>query len=81
MEAYDLINAWNYFTLNYGDPEEILITVFGEHLGKHFYGKFDAFYDRCRGEGAWINLWAEMTSDNRKKLLEWVMNNFSMFRK
>lgn len=78
MENAKSIIKWQYWLYNHADPKETLITVFGEWLGNHFYGKFNA---KCKTFNentfvAWVDLFMEMSMDNQAKLAEWVCENY-----
>ena len=72
------IIKWQYWLYNHGDPKVLLVELFGENLGNHFYGKFRSkcvtFNDNTWM--AWVDLFMEMTTDNQAKLAEWVCENY-----
>lgn len=77
MENAKSIIKWQYWLCNHDDPKETLIAVFGEWLGNHFYGKFNAYANKYGNTAfAWVELFMEMSIDNQAKLAEWVCENY-----
>jgi len=64
---------WVY---NYPNMKETLKDCFGEHMGDHFYQKFDGYYEKHGAIEAPVRLVLGMSDKYRKKLYAWIENNF-----
>lgn len=81
------INKWNYFCLNYksdlvniaGDEQTIAPTFFNafpKGLRSHLYNKFCDIHNTYGAYSAVPHFYMELDSDNRRRLLDWFIENF-----
>ena len=75
------INKWMFFTYNY--PYNFINQVWAdeEWLIDHLKGKFDYYYDKYGAYGVIPVFYAELDGNNKKKLMRWVMENFTSEQK
>ena len=73
------INKWQYFMYNY--PYNFIESVWGErkpyNLTDHLSNKFDALYESKGSYGVIPAFYAELDGNNKKRLMEWVLNNYN----
>ncbi len=71
------INKWNFFIYNF--PSDFIERVWADDtsLVNHLKGKFLSAYERHGGYGCVPAFYAELDNSNRKKLMQWVMDNFN----
>ena len=71
------INKWNYFIYNF--PSNFIEQVWADDpsLAAHFRGKFNYYEKQYGGYGCIPALYGELGNNNRKKLMQWVMDNFN----
>ncbi len=71
------IIKWQYWLYNHGPAKQVLVEVFGEHLGNHFNSKFEYFADKYQHTAlAWSKLFMEMSTGNQELLADWVCQNY-----
>ena len=75
--SYSPICKWNYFCANY--PHDFIERVWGDDkmMARHLNEKFGAFYDSSGAYGVMLKFYFSLDSTNKKKLEDYVMNNFS----
>lgn len=76
-EQLDAINKWFFFCMNY--PHDFIQSVWADTpgLAAHFESKFNGIYDSRGSDAAMTVFYAELSWGNRKKLLDWVLENYS----
>lgn len=83
MEIYKIVNAWNYFLMNFNSPgyyRDYLVEIFGAIMGSHFIGKFEYYCNEYDCTSAFVYLWADMSEGNRRKLINWVSTHYDEFK-
>lgn len=81
------INKWFYFSLNYvsdnvevvGDATIIAPTFFNafpKGLRNHLFEKFSYLYEKHGSYGAVNAFYAELDSDNRRRMIDWFLENY-----
>lgn len=85
------INKWFYYAMNYrvveievadfdGNHKEYLpdcFNAFPMHLRKHLSEKWNALYESYGSRAVLMAFYAELSSNYRKDLMEWVLNNYN----
>ena len=74
--SLNAINKFFYFSMNF--PYNFIEKVWENepYLAKHLRGKFEGLY-RLYGSYGVINaFYGELDTNNRIKLMDWVMNNY-----
>ena len=85
------INKWFYYAMNYnvvpmivsgfdGEHTEYLpdcFNAFPKYLRTHLKGKWDDLYERYGSRAVLMAFYAELDGNNRKLLMEWVLNNYN----
>ena len=85
------INKWFYYAMNYnvvgmlvtdfeGERTEYLpdcFLAFPPHLRKHLFSKWESLYDSYGSRAVLMAFYAELSSNYRKDLMEWVLNNYN----
>lgn len=89
------INKWFYYAMNYnvvpveiedysGKRTEYLpdcFNAFPKTLRAHLAGKWDSLYERYGSRAVLMAFYAELSTNYRKDLMEWVLNNYNDERK
>ena len=89
--AMSAINKWFYYAMNYdvipvevadfdGDRAMMLpdfFNAFPKDLRKHLAGKWNAYYEDYGSYAVLMAFYGELDGNNRKLLLEWVLNNYN----
>lgn len=89
--AMQAINKWFYYAMNYNVVEiEVekfdgtttmylpdCFNAFPKYLRAHLVGKWDALYDKYGSRAVLMAFYAELSSNYRKDLMEWVLNNYN----
>ena len=89
--AASAINKWFYYAMNYNVvPIEIedyagvrteylpdCFNAFPKSLRGHLAGKWNALYENHGSRAVLMAFYAELSSNYRKDLIEWVMNNYN----
>ena len=84
------INKWFYYAMNYpvveveivdfdGTKKEYLpdcFNAFPKYLRAHLAKKWDTFYGLYGSRAVLMAFYAELDWENRKLLMEWVLNNY-----
>ena len=75
--SYSPICKWNYFCANY--PHDFIEKVWADDkmMARHLNEKFGAFYESSGAYGVMLKFYLSLDSTNKKKLEDYVMNNFS----
>ena len=75
--ALNAINKFFYFSMNF--PYDFIEKVWGDEpwLVNHLKGKFNGLYDSDGSYGVINAFYGELSTSNRIKLMDWVMNNYS----
>lgn len=85
------INKWFYYAMNYnvvpieiedyqGKREEYLpdcFNAFPKSLRGHLAGKWNSLYESYGSRAVLMAFYAELSSDYRKDLIKWVMENYN----
>ena len=75
----DAINKWVMFSYNYyigSDGKPTFFEAFGGSLKNHLYSKWSGYY-KTEGSGGVMNrFWAELSSNNKEVLANWINNNY-----
>lgn len=85
------INKWFYYAMNYnvvgmlvndfeGERTEYLpdcFLAFPTHLRKHLFGKWESLYETYGSRAVLMAFYAELDGTNRKRLMEWVLENYN----
>ena len=71
------INKWMYFIYNF--PYNFIEKVWADDAGlaNHLKGKFQSAYDRYGSYGCVPAFYGELDMNNRKKMMQWVMDNYN----
>ena len=71
------INKFFYFSMNY--PYNFIDKVWAddEWLAKHLREKFEGLHQLYGSYGVINAFYGELSTNNRIKLMEWVMNNYN----
>jgi len=89
--AMQAINKWFYYAMNYGSKEmpvagfycETMMYLpdcfeaFPKHLRLHFKGKWDYAYEKYGSRAVLMAFYAELSSNYRKDLMAWVLENYN----
>lgn len=77
------VDKWMYYTQNYRivwkdgvDVPEVLAEVKFECGFQHTASKFKEFYDANGAFGGLLRMWFWFTKEDRKNVLEWIMDNY-----
>ena len=84
------INKWFYYAMNYpvvkveiadyqGTREEYLpdfFNAFPKYLRGHLASKWNAYYEDYGSRAVLMVFYGELDWENRKLLMEWVLNNY-----
>ena len=84
------INKWFYYAMNYpvvpveiddyqGKRTEYLpdfFNAFPKYLRGHLAGKWNAYYEDYGSRAVLMVFYGELDWENRKLLMEWVLNNY-----
>ena len=66
----NIVSSFMYYMWNAWSKEECL-KVFGNHMGEHFWSKWESAWNRLGGPwGATESLYADMGTEYRKKLVD-----------
>ena len=70
------INKWMFFIYNY--PHDFIEQIWGDdkYLVLHLKGKFANNYEYYGAYGCIPAFYGELSSNNRIKMMDWVMKNF-----
>lgn len=93
--AMQAINKWFYYAMNYRVVEVEVknfdgtttmylpdcFNAFPKGLRYHFAGKWDALYKDYGSQGVMMAFYGELSSDYRKDLMLWVLENYNDERK
>ena len=85
------INKWFYYAMNYPVVEiEVenfdgtttmhlpdCFNAFPKTLRAHLAGKWDSLYEKYGSRAVLMAFYAELSSNYRKDLMEWVLNNYN----
>ena len=85
------INKWFYYAMNYnvvpveietfdGTKKEYLpdcFNAFPKHLREHLAKKWDSLYGLYGSRAVLMAFYAELSSNYRKDLMEWVLENYN----
>lgn len=85
------INKWFYYAMNYnvvgmlvkdfeGERTEYLpdcFLAFPPYLREHLAGKWNSLYESYGSRAVLMAFYAELSSDYRKDLIKWVMENYN----
>ena len=85
------INKWFYYAMNYrvvevevttfeGDTTMYLpdcFNAFPKHLRAHLAGKWESLYESYGSRAVLMAFYAELSTNYRKDLMEWVLNNYN----
>lgn len=71
------INKWMFFIYNY--PHDFIERIWAAEpwLAAHLRGKFNGYYDANGAYGAIPSFYAELDSNNKIKMMSWVMDNYN----
>ena len=71
------INKWMFFIYNY--PPNFISEIWKDEpwLVQHLTGKFNALYEDKGAYGVIPAFYGELTTNNRIKMMSWVMDNFN----
>ena len=89
--AMTAINKWFYYAMNYpvvevevadyqGTRKEYLpdcFNAFPKTLRAHLAGKWDSLYDQYGSRAVLMAFYAELSSNYRKDLMAWVLENYN----
>lgn len=89
--AMQAINKWFYYAMNYNVVEiEVenfdgtttmylpdCFNAFPKTLRAHLAGKWDFLYDKYGSRAVLMAFYAELDWNNRKHLMEWVLENYN----
>ena len=85
------INKWFYYGMNYnvvpveiadyqGERTEYLpdcFNAFPKHLRGHLFSKWESLYESYGSRAVLMAFYAELDGTNRKRLMEWVLENYN----
>lgn len=78
------VDKWMYYTQNYktvwtdcGDVPEVLVAVKFKCGLEHTVNKFSEFYANFGAFGGLLRMWFWFTKEDRKNVLEWIMDNYN----
>ena len=85
------INKWFYYAMNYnvvkieiadyrGERTEYLpdcFNAFPKSIRGHFAEKWNALYDKYGSRAVLMAFYAELSSNYRKDLMQWVLDNYN----
>lgn len=84
--ALTAVNDWFYFCMNYvSDYVEIngqttiapkFFDAFPTDVRGHLYDKFVALYAKYGSFSAVMRLYAELSDENRRRLVDWMLDNY-----
>jgi len=74
VEYYNSVNHFVFFCFNF--PNNFM-EAFPIHLRVHLSEKWSDAYRKKGSIGAMIYFWSLLSDDNRKKLADWVKNNYT----
>lgn len=91
MTSMVAINKWFYYAMNYnvvpmeiddyaGKRTEYLpdcFEAFPKSLRGHLAGKWNYAYDSYGSRAVLMAFYAELDGDNRKLLMQWVLDNYN----
>lgn len=70
------IEKWNYWCANYDYDFIDKVWSDNKNMAKHLSDKFDAFYNSVGPYGVMLKFYLALDSGNKRKLEEYVMNNY-----
>jgi hypothetical protein len=71
---FDAVNTWVFFTTNY--PKNFMEAFDGVDTRNHMQRKFTLAYSDYGASGAMNKFYLELSENNRKLLVEWMMKNY-----
>jgi hypothetical protein len=89
--AMQAINKWFYYAMNYNvTPVEIedyngnrteylpdFFNAFPKNMRGHFANKWNSLYDKYGSRGVLMAFYAELSSNYRKDLMGWILDNYN----
>lgn len=89
--AMTAINKWFYYAMNYTHREMDVQTfngterkfcpdcfeAFPASLRQHLLSKWDYLYEKYGSRAVLMAFYAELSTNYRKDLMEWVLNNYN----
>lgn len=79
MNSIEAINKFFYFSMNF--PQNFIEQIWGEDkpysLTEHLKQKFNHLYSLHGCYGVMHAFYGELSTNNRVKLIEWVMENYN----
>jgi hypothetical protein len=74
VEYFNSVNHFIFFCFNF--PSNFM-DAFSSHLKVHISSKWVTAYEKKGSVGAMIYFWSELDNQNRRKLADWVKNNYT----
>lgn len=71
------INKWVYWCYNYTDPKEWIYQIWSGCIADHIYAKFKRLYEIFGYRSVMQDFYTELDKENRKLLLQWVLDNYN----
>ena len=90
--AMQAINKWFYYSMNYNVVPVAIETVMGEEIMRylpdcfnafpksirgHLAGEWNSLYENYGSHGVMMALYAKLSSNYRKDLMAWVLENYN----
>ena len=90
--AMAAINKWFYYAMNYNVVEILVPTLDGEEstmwlpdffnafpksIRAHFASKWNSIYEFYGSDAVLMRFYAELSTNYRIMLMEWVLNNYN----
>lgn len=88
FSALAAINKFFFYSMNYkcdtmeinGETKSVptFFNAFPAYLRGHLLAKFNDCYDKYGCHGVMMGFYGELDGGNRRKLLDWILDNYSM---
>lgn len=77
ITAINAIQKWNFYCYNFEYDFIERAWIDEPFLARHLRSKFNALYERYGAMGVMPAFYAELDSNNRVKLLTYIMNHYN----
>ena len=71
------INKFFYWSMNFDGTLDWIDEIWDKNMADHLREKFMAMYDTYGAMGVINGFYGELDTENRRKLIQWVMDNYN----